>query len=312
VDRFQVTSRLTEFWIDAGKTATVTNIGSTIVYGSPDAPPTSTTTAAWSLAPGASRVEDVGAVWVLTAAGTSSTLTVEPIASGLAVDTGTGVPSAVGSGGSASTIVNVPAGNIAATDVQSALNELDSEKQPLDTDLTVFAAISPSNDDLVQRKAGAWTNRTPAQVKTDLALVKGDVGLGNVDNTSDANKPVSTATQTALDLKAPKTESLNTVATSSTAQTLADPSTSSINYITLTANCTLTFPTAVAGKSFTLALKQDGTGSRTVTWPSSGTLSWPGGTAPTLTTTANKIDFFSFVCVDGTHWDGFTAGLNFA
>jgi len=29
-----------------------------------------------------------------------------------------------------------------------------------------------------------------------------DVGLGNVDNTSDANKPVSTATQTALNLKA--------------------------------------------------------------------------------------------------------------
>jgi len=34
-----------------------------------------------------------------------------------------------------------------------------------------------------------------------VTLVKGDVGLGNVDNTSDANKPVSTATQTALDLK---------------------------------------------------------------------------------------------------------------
>lgn len=40
-----------------------------------------------------------------------------------------------------------------------------------------------------------------ATLKTDLVLVKGDVGLGNVDNTSDANKPVSTATQTALDLK---------------------------------------------------------------------------------------------------------------
>jgi microcystin-dependent protein len=36
-----------------------------------------------------------------------------------------------------------------------------------------------------------------------VSLVKGDVGLGNVDNTSDANKPVSTAQQTALDLKAP-------------------------------------------------------------------------------------------------------------
>lgn len=35
------------------------------------------------------------------------------------------------------------------------------------------------------------------------ALTKADVGLGNVDNTSDANKPVSTATQTALNSKEP-------------------------------------------------------------------------------------------------------------
>ena len=34
------------------------------------------------------------------------------------------------------------------------------------------------------------------------ALTKSSVGLGNVDNTTDANKPVSTATQTALNLKA--------------------------------------------------------------------------------------------------------------
>lgn len=34
-----------------------------------------------------------------------------------------------------------------------------------------------------------------------VTLVKGDVGLGNVDNTSDAAKPVSTATQTALNEK---------------------------------------------------------------------------------------------------------------
>lgn len=34
------------------------------------------------------------------------------------------------------------------------------------------------------------------------AITKTDVGLGNADNTSDANKPVSIATQTALDLKA--------------------------------------------------------------------------------------------------------------
>lgn len=34
-----------------------------------------------------------------------------------------------------------------------------------------------------------------------VVLDKSDVGLGNVDNTSDANKPISTATQTALDGK---------------------------------------------------------------------------------------------------------------
>ena len=43
------------------------------------------------------------------------------------------------------------------------------------------------------------TNKT---ITTPSGLVKNDVGLGNVDNTSDANKPVSTAGQTALDLKA--------------------------------------------------------------------------------------------------------------
>lgn len=37
-----------------------------------------------------------------------------------------------------------------------------------------------------------------------VILAKDDVGLGNVDNTSDANKPISTATQTALDKKQDK------------------------------------------------------------------------------------------------------------
>jgi hypothetical protein len=49
---------------------------------------------------------------------------------------------------------------------------------------------------------GTVTIPTGASITAPTGLVKGDVGLGNVDNTSDANKPVSTATQTALDLKA--------------------------------------------------------------------------------------------------------------
>jgi hypothetical protein len=42
------------------------------------------------------------------------------------------------------------------------------------------------------------TNKT---ITSPAGLVKGDVGLGNVDNTTDANKPISSATQTALDAK---------------------------------------------------------------------------------------------------------------
>ena len=42
-------------------------------------------------------------------------------------------------------------------------------------------------------------------VYTLPTLTKSSVGLENVDNTSDANKPVSTATQTALDTKASTT-----------------------------------------------------------------------------------------------------------
>lgn len=84
---------------------------------------------------------------------------------------------------------------------KKTFDDIEASKQPIDSDLTAIAALTPTNDDVIQRKAGAWTNRTPSQVKTDLVLVKGDVGLGNVDNTSDANKPVSTATQTALNGK---------------------------------------------------------------------------------------------------------------
>jgi hypothetical protein len=44
-------------------------------------------------------------------------------------------------------------------------------------------------------------NSTSLLGSGNIALTKSDFGLGNVDNTSDANKPVSTATQTALNLK---------------------------------------------------------------------------------------------------------------
>lgn len=42
--------------------------------------------------------------------------------------------------------------------------------QPLDSDLTAIAALSPANDNVLQRKSGSWTSRTMAQLKTDLGV----------------------------------------------------------------------------------------------------------------------------------------------
>lgn len=77
------------------------------------------------------------------------------------------------------------------------------------------------------------TNKT---ITTPAGLVKSDVGLGNVDNTSDANKPISTATQTALDAKASLSGATFTGAVSGTSLTLSGNLT--INGTTTTINST--------------------------------------------------------------------------
>ena len=53
---------------------------------------------------------------------------------------------------------------------------------------------------------------------------------------------------------------------------------------------------------------QDGTGSRTVTW--FDTITWPGATAPTLTTTLNKSDVFGFMQTGTSTYDGYIIGQN--
>jgi len=56
-----------------------------------------------------------------------------------------------------------------------------------------FGQGGPETGELLKYDGSEWTNDS---------LVKSEIGLGNVDNTSDADKPVSTATQTALSAKA--------------------------------------------------------------------------------------------------------------
>ena len=249
-------------------------------------------------------------------------------------------------------------------------------------DTSQFTAAEKTK--LSEVEAGAQVNAvTSVAGKTgSITLEKADVGLGNVDNTSDASKPVSTAQAAAIAAKEPTitagatsqfwrgdkswqdlaaavraavltglstatstvvdaadsvlaaigklqaqvslrapiaapsftstatfqgVRETVTVANTGTAYTVANTAASILD-LTLTGNCVLTYPAPSGGGQFTLLLKQDATGSRTVTWPS--TVRWAGGTAPTLTATAGKTDVVAFLS-DGTYWLGFVGGLNF-
>ncbi|MDC0297092.1 hypothetical protein OAK92_00820 [Crocinitomicaceae bacterium] len=83
---------------------------------------------------------------------------------------------------------------------------------------------------------------------------------------------------------------------------------SNLHEVTLGGGRTLAISNETVGQRFIVKLIQDGTGSRTVTWFS--TIKWPGGLEPTLTETAGKADYFSFVVTGTDTYDGFVIGYN--
>jgi len=100
--------------------------------------------------------------------------------------------------------------------------------------------------------------------KTFATLNKAAVGLGNVDNTSDANKPVSTATQTALDAKTNKLVVTNRQTASYTlvigdADKLVEMNVATANNLTIPLNSSVAFSTGTQ-----ILLAQYGAGQTTI------------------------------------------------
>lgn len=71
-------------------------------------------------------------------------------------------------------------------------SDIGTTVQGWDTDLQAIGALTPSNDDFLQRKAGAWTNRSIAQVKTDLLLAGANTGDQTISITGDGTAAGST------------------------------------------------------------------------------------------------------------------------
>lgn len=72
-----------------------------------------------------------------------------------------------------------------------------------------------------------------------------------------------------------------------------------VQKVTLTANCTITLTSPAGGayRSLMLYVFQDGTGSRTITWP--GSVSWGSSSVPVLSTGATRMDKILLDTVDG-------------
>lgn len=214
---------------------------------------------------------------------------------------GSGVTITPGAGSIQIAFSGPGAGSVTSVDVSGGTTGLTTSGGPITASgtITLAGTLAAANGGTGLTSLGSgvatWLG-TPTSANL-ISVVSDETGSGSLVFNTNAALTNPTVTNY---IETPYT------ANSSTAITLALTN-GTVQIITLTGNATITMPTATAGKSFILLLKQDGTGSRTVTW---STVKWPGGTTPTITSTASKQDIFSFFA-DGTNWYGTTVGQNY-
>jgi hypothetical protein len=125
-----------------------------------------------------------------------------------------------------------------------------------------------------------------------LMTCQGGVWVRVLETSTGGNVGIKQATpQAALDVNGQMLS--RRYALTDAATVAVDWNNGNVQSVTLVGNRTFTFANGQDGARYVLIIKQDATGSRTVTWPAS--VRWATGAAPTLTTTASKTDYVSFV-----------------
>lgn len=134
--------------------------------------------------------------------------------------------------------------------------------------------------------------------------------LTNKTLTTPIINQVNASSNTVITMNAGTSNAIQTYTPSAAGTATLDLSKGNIHHITMPAgNITIALSNGVAGQCFIIRILQDGTGSRTVTWFT--TIRWAaGGTAPTLTTTASKVDTVGFEITGSSTYDGFVVGQN--
>jgi hypothetical protein len=157
------------------------------------------------------------------------------------------------------------------------------------------------------------TTTNATRYLTFTSATTGSISGANVSSTKLSFNP-STGYLTVTGLTSPiinnptvtnYVESVVAIGTVTTSNTLSLTN-GTVQTATLTAStaCTFTMPTATAGKSFVLLLKQAAsTGNGTATFTG---VKWGTAGAPTITATAGKMDILTFIA-DGTNWYGSAA-----
>ena len=175
-----------------------------------------------------------------------------------------------------------------------------------DGDVTLTGTQTLTNKTLTLPKINE--NVTTTSTSTELNILDGVTATAAELNYSDLATLGTSAASKVLTANA---NNLTTIsgAVLNTQDTLTDQATiawdviaSPVAFVTLGGNRTMAAPSgtgAAAGQFISLLVKQDGTGSRTITW--NAVYEFPSDTAPTLTTTANLGDIFSFR-YNGAKW----------